>query len=63
MFQSDNVEEGIRRALEMAADGDLILGTGSLTVAAEVIEEMRGIAPELYPSIRLPSNPGAPTVV
>ncbi len=62
-FQSDNVGEGVRRALEMAAEGDLVLGTGSLTVAAEVIEEMRGIAPELYPSIRLPSNPGAPTVL
>ena len=62
-FQSDDVGEGVRRALEMAAGGDLVLGTGSLTVAAEVIEELRGMAPELYPSIKLPSDRGAPNTV
>ena len=62
-FQSDDVGAGVRRALEMATEGDLVLGTGSLTVAAEAIEELRGIAPELYPSIKLPSNREAPTAV
>ena len=61
VFRSENVGEATRRALELAEEGDLILGTGSLTVAAEVIEEIRGIVPELYPYIR-PVNPGAKTV-
>ena len=61
VFRSENVGEATRRALELAQDGDLVLGTGSLTVAAEIIEEMKGIVPELYPNIR-PVNPGAKTV-
>ena len=59
VFQSENVGEATRRALEMATEGDLLLSTGSLSVAAEVIEEIKGIAPELYPSIKRPKNPGA----
>ena len=61
VFRSENVGEATRLALEMAEQGDLVLGTGSLTVAAEVIEEINGILPELYPFIR-PVNPGAKPV-
>ena len=51
VFRSENVGEAVRRALELAEEGDLVLGTGSLTVAAEIIEEIRDIVPELYPNI------------
>jgi dihydrofolate synthase/folylpolyglutamate synthase len=57
-FQSDNVAEATRRALELADVDDLVLGTGSLSVAAEVIEEVKGIQPELYPYLKRP--PGRP---
>jgi hypothetical protein len=36
-------------AQDVAAEGDMILVTGSLFVAAEGREHMRGIAPEIYP--------------
>jgi dihydrofolate synthase/folylpolyglutamate synthase len=39
-------------ARSMAEPDDLILGTGSLFVAAEVIETVRGIEPELYPTLK-----------
>ena len=55
---TEDVDEGTRRALEMARDGDLVLGTGSLTVAAEIIEHVRDIPPELYPTIKLPPSRG-----
>ena len=54
--QSDDIGEATRRALQMAGEGDLVLGTGSLSVAAEVAEEMKGIVPELYPYIKRPSH-------
>ena len=38
----------------MAGPGTLIVATGSLFVAAEVIEHVRGIEPELYPDLRGP---------
>ena len=62
VFQSEDVGEATRRALEIAQVGDLVLGTGSLSVAAEVIEEIKGIEPELYPYITPPS-PETRTVV
>jgi folylpolyglutamate synthase/dihydropteroate synthase len=62
VFASDNVGEATRKALEMAKEGDLVLGTGSLSVAAEVIEELRGVTPELYPYIKPPADPGVATV-
>ena len=62
-YRTEDVGEGTRRALEMAGDGDLVLGTGSLTVAAEVIEHVRGISPELYPTIKLPPSRGVPDTV
>lgn len=61
-FQSEDVGEATRYALDMAQEGDLILGTGSLSVAAEIIEEIKGIEPELYPNIT-PPNPDTRKVV
>ena len=54
---NDNVQvtDAVSQALDMARDtateGDLILITGSLFVAAEAREQMKGIAPEIYPVI------------
>ncbi len=59
LHQSDSVAEATRRALEMADEGDLVLGTGSLSVVAEVREHLKGIAPELYPYIRRPADTSA----
>ena len=53
-FTSENVGEAARRALEMASEKDLVLGTGSLSVAAEITEEVQGIPPELYPYMSMP---------
>ena len=55
------IASGTREALEearvLAGDGDLIIGSGSLFVAAEIIEIEHGIEPELYPDIKLPPRP------
>ena len=59
VFESENVGEATRRALDVAGEGDLVLATGSLSVAAEVIEELRGMTPELYPYIKPPTKLGA----
>ena len=48
-LESDNVGLAARRAMELAGKGGLVVAAGSLTVAAEAIEEMEGIEPELYP--------------
>ena len=48
-LESDNVGLAARRAMELAGEGGLVVAAGSLTVAAEAIEEMEGIEPELYP--------------
>ena len=50
--ESDTVGGGFDRAIEMSEPGDLILCTGSLSVASEVLEELRGIEPEIYPNLR-----------
>jgi dihydrofolate synthase/folylpolyglutamate synthase len=52
------VGEATRFALAQAGRGDLVLATGSLFVAGEVIEEIKGITPELYPE--LPRSPRVP---
>ena len=62
VFESEDVGEGTRRAIEIAGEGDMVLGTGSLSVAAEVIEAVRGVTPELYPYLKRPSSPDAITV-
>ena len=54
VYQSENVGEGTRRALEMAGPRDLVLCTGSLSVAAEATEEIKGIKAERYPYIKSP---------
>lgn len=56
-LSTEKVSEGIRKALEMAGERTLVLGTGSLSVAAEIIEEIKGISPELYPNIKPPPSP------
>ena len=48
------VADGVRCAIRMARKGDIVLGTGSLSVAAEMMERVAGIEPELYPSLKLP---------
>ena len=48
-LESDNVGLAVRRAMELGGEGGLVVAAGSLTVAAEAIEEMEGIEPELYP--------------
>jgi dihydrofolate synthase/folylpolyglutamate synthase len=50
-METDDIGSATRQALEMAGEGDLVLGTGSLSVAAEVTEGICGIRPELYPSL------------
>ncbi|MDY6907280.1 MAG: folylpolyglutamate synthase/dihydrofolate synthase family protein [Chloroflexota bacterium] len=42
------VADAMRRALELAAPGDVVCASGSLFVAAEAREHWLGIAPELY---------------
>ena len=56
VFQTENVADATRCALEMVGEKDLLLGTGSLSVAAEIIEEIRGIEPEIYPNIKQPAD-------
>ncbi len=49
---SDDVGSAARWAIEQAGPNDLVLATGSLAVAAEVIEEVEGIDPEIYEGLR-----------
>ncbi len=55
--RAETVSGGLGRAMEIAGEGDLVLCTGSLSVAAEVIEEVRDIPPELYPDLQGPPGP------
>ncbi len=41
-----------RRALSLATNEDAVIGTGSLSVVGEMIEELEGITPELYPYLK-----------
>ncbi len=54
--QSDSVGDGLARAIDLAGSHDLILCTGSLSVAAEVTEELKGIPPETYPNLTGPTR-------
>ena len=56
VFETKNVRVAIRKVLDMAAKDDLILGTGSFSIAAEMIQEIRNISPEESPSIKPYSN-------
>ncbi len=49
-----DVTSAMETAYRMAGPGTLIVATGSLFVAAEVIEHVQGIEPELYPDLRVP---------
>ena len=51
VIQSESVGEAVGRAVDLAQPGDLVLGTGSLFVAAEVREKVLGIEPEVYPDL------------
>jgi dihydrofolate synthase/folylpolyglutamate synthase len=46
---TDSVAEAASRALALAGPRDLICATGSLFVAAEAIEYLKGTSPEIYP--------------
>ena len=50
---SDDVGEAARWAGREAGPDDLVLATGSFAVAAEVIEEVEGIEPEIYEGLRI----------
>ncbi len=50
----ESVAEGFRKAVEIAGPSDLVLCTGSLAVVAEVLEEIHGIEPEIYESLKGP---------
>ena len=52
--QADTVADALCLAGKWAGPGDLILGTGSLFVAAEFREVALGIEPELYPDLLPP---------
>ncbi|HIF71805.1 MAG TPA: bifunctional folylpolyglutamate synthase/dihydrofolate synthase [Dehalococcoidia bacterium] len=52
-----NTCEALSHAKKLANSNDLILATGSLFVAAEIVEIEHGIEPELYPDIKLPPRP------
>ena len=49
--------DALECAKRLANSDDLILGTGSLFIAAEIIEIEHGFEPELYPDIKLPPRP------
>ena len=53
--ETASVAEALTQARDLADEGDLILATGSLFLAAEVREEILGIEPELYPDL-LPAD-------
>ena len=53
-MSTDNVAGGIDAAASRAENGDLILVTGSLFVAAEAREAILGITPETYPDLLPP---------
>lgn len=62
VFQSDDVAEGTRYALKIAGAADLVLATGSLSVVAEVIEEIKDVPTEVYPNINRPSDQTIPVI-
>ena len=55
--QVEGVDNAVALALDEAGEGDLILATGSLFVAAEAREVVKGIEPELYPELGQDRSP------
>lgn len=60
--EAPDVASGLRRAQEVAEAEDLVLGTGSLFLTAEVREAVKGIAPELYPEFQRPVSLPFPSI-
>ena len=56
-LELEGVDRAIEMALELADPEDLVLATGSLFVAAEAREAIKGIEPELYPELERPHSP------
>ena len=52
----DDVGRATRWAMDVSRDGDTLLATGSLSVVAEVVEEMTGVVPETYPDMERPAR-------
>ena len=49
--EMESVRDGVELALSIAGANDLVLATGSISVAAEVIEWKQNIDPEIYSNI------------
>ena len=47
-LEVEPTEKALNAALEMSGENDLVLATGSLFLAAEIKEAIKGIAPEIY---------------
>jgi dihydrofolate synthase/folylpolyglutamate synthase len=54
---SESTREALELARRLAGPSGAIIATGSLFVAAEVIEEVMGMEPEVYPDMRGPAGP------
>ena len=52
VMEHGGVGTATRRALALAVNGDAVIGTGSLSVVGEMIEELEGVKPELYPYLK-----------
>ena len=52
-LESNRVGKAVSWAVREAGPDDLVLATGSLAVAAEVIEKIEGIEPEIYEGLRI----------
>ena len=52
VMEHGGVGTATRRALARAGKGDAVIGTGSLSVVGEMIEELEGVEPELYPYLK-----------
>ena len=52
VMEHGGVGAATRRALALATSSDAVIGTGSLSVVGEMIEEIDGVKPELYPYLK-----------
>lgn len=59
---TETLSEALAVAQDAAAEDDLILTTGSLFVAAEARELLKGIPPEIYPTFNAGNAPVPPIV-
>jgi dihydrofolate synthase/folylpolyglutamate synthase len=55
-FATNDVAEGTRHALKLVGPKTLLLAAGSLSVAAEVTEEIESIPAEVYPNLKPPPD-------